>query len=349
MKTRWGDLAAALWCGSLAACATTDPEDGTVAKEELAAATEPAITVERPLPVDRPQALDPALVSSGAWVDGVRHGSLRAALISAPAGSRIELESGTHSGPIEISRSMELAPRLADGVVVIVSRSPVALRVRANAEVTLRDLTIRAEGPPGSGSDAAVLVQNATLRAENCRIDSRRSGGVGGLGATLELDTVTVRCELGQTGIMIADGSTGALRHCDVETGAGIGSGVEVWDSRCTLMGGRIQAATASLVAGEDSNVRADSVVLRGAGAACMPHGELDMVAAEVHLARRGVNVRGVVRLSGCRLVGNDVAVVMTGTDADLTFAGTVFSGNGQRMVYLEGAGPEQVTGGDAP
>jgi hypothetical protein len=346
MRTSRGGLAAALCFGSLVACATTEGDGGTVAKEEHAG---PAITVERPLPVDRPQALDPAAVASGAWIDGVRHGSLRSALVSAPAGSRIELESGIHSGPVEITRSMELVPRLADGVVVIESRSSVAVRVRANAEVTLRDLTIRAEGHQNSGSDAAVLVQNATLRAENCRIDSRRASGVGGLGANLELDTVIVRCELGQTAIMIADGSKGALRDCDVETGAGIGSGVEVWNSRCTLMGGRIQAATASLVAGEESHVRADNVVLRGAGAACMPLGELELVATEVHLARRGVNVRGVVRMTGCRLVGNDMAVVMTGTDANLTYGGTVFSGNGQRMVFLEGAEPRQVTGGDAP
>jgi hypothetical protein len=349
MRTRRGDLAAALWFGSLAACATTGGNGGTVALEEHDQAAGPPITVERPLPLDRPEALDPALVASGAWIDGVRHASLRAALITAPAGSRIELESGIHPGPVEISRSMEIVPRLADGVVVIESRAPVALRVRANAEVTLRDLTIRAEGHQNSGSDAAVLVQNATLRAENCRVDSRRSSGVGGLGATLELDTLTVRCELGQTAIMIADGSKAALRNCDVETGAGIGSGVEVWNSRCTLMGGRIQAATASLVAGEESHVRSDSVVLRGAGAACMPQGELELVATEVHLARRGVNVRGVVRMSGCRLVGNDVAVIMTGTDAELSYAGTVFSGNGQRMVFLEGAEPSQVTGGDAP
>jgi len=338
-------LSLALGLGACVASGSGGQGDGSTTNP-APASEDPELDMQ---PILRPSTLDPQLVGAGAWLDGVRYPSLRAALLVATEGTLIELEPGVHPGPVELTLSVQLKPHSADDDVIIDSRSPVALRVRAGAEVSISHILLRTDGPPRSSGDAAIVVQNATLIADACRITARRAGGIQALNGKIELTSVFVHCEQGQTAIMVSDGSVARMHGCTVETGAGIGSGVEVWESECRITGGRIQAATAGLVAGSFGRLRADDVDLKGTGAACLVDGTLELFACEISQARRGVSVRGAVRLTGCQLLGNDTALLMAGEAGYLTLSSMIFSGNNRRLEFVEGAEPSQVDDRDAP
>ena len=281
---------------------------------------------------------------AGVWLRGSRHGSLRAALLAAKDGDRIELESGVHAGPIEIMKSVDLAPHSAEGQAVIDSRSPLAVRVRGGARVSLRHLEIRASGNHRSDAEAAVVVQGAVLEIVSCTINSRRSGALSVLSATVDIDASTIVSEAWQSAVMIGNESVAELRDCRVEARAERSSGLEVWGAHCVMKLGEIRAGTAALVAGQGSEVSAVGVRLRGAGAACLPGGWMEMQTCDVRDVEKGVVVRGVVGLVANRFQGNQVAVMVAGTDARLTVSGNVSTANVAWLGLIEGAELRQIT-----
>lgn len=320
--------------GWLAACTTPEP---------------PPQVVTSPPGLPDPTAVAKALVSgplaggAGVWIDGRRHGSLRAALLSAADGDRLELEPGLHAGPIEITRSIEIAPRSADGVTIIDSRTPVAVRVRRGARVGLRHLTIQASGTHRPDAEAAVVVQAAALEMTACQITSERSGGIQVLSGTLDAEDVTVVSKTWQNTVVIGTESVAELTRCHVEGRSDRSSAVEAWESHCVLKDCDLSAGTASLVAAADSEVQALDCRLTRAGAACLPEALLQMETCIVSETPRGVIVRGDVKLVQNRLQDNQVAVVLAGPLAQLTLMGNISTANGAWLNLTEGATADQV------
>lgn len=286
---------------------------------------------------------EPMREAPGAWVGGVRHSSLRVALLKAPAGARVELEPGLHDGPVDCTRSVELAPRSAEADVIIESRSPVVLRARSGAQVSLRHLWLRSTSERPAKGEAAIMVQGGSLQAEGCRVLANSGGGIAVLTGKLDLRNVQVATEAGQTAIMLSATSVGELRDCRVDGLARIGSALEVWNSTCDIWGGQFAAGTSALVAGPLGVLRVEGTKVLNAGVACLPDGQLLMVNSEIRGARQGVTARGRVNLRNGRLVGNQVACVVAGKQANLVLENMVLTGNGTRIQLLEGATAMQV------
>lgn len=295
--------------------------------------------------VDDPSAaMSSMVVTPTVSIDGRRYASLAAAVIAAVDGDVLRLRPGLHGGPLEIRSSITLEPSASLGAVTIQSRSPTCISIRGEVKVVIRGMTLRADGRHGTSREAALTVDGGELSLEYCHLGVRANCAVQVLSGKLRMEQCSVLVEQWQTAIMIGEGSKSWISECRIENRAQPGTAVEVWGAESHIIGGRLAATGAALVAGDESTVIADEAHLIDGGVAALKRASLTLDDCDlVGSVRAAVRCFGVVSVKRCRLRQHAVGLIVSGAEARLTVVDAEWNDVDEVVVYEDGAGEAQL------
>ena len=134
------------------------------------------------------------------------------------------------------------------------------------------------------------------------------------------------------------------MTDCRIENRTEPGTGVEVWSSSSHIIGGRIAAKTAAVVAGAGGKVTVDEALLINGGAVALQGGVLTLDDCDlVGSVRAAVRSFGVVTLSNSRMQQHALGLIVSGPDARLTVTNCYWSDVDEIVVYEDSATEDQL------
>lgn len=290
--------------------------------------------------LDDPGAAASTLVISPTVAIGERtYATLSAAVLAAQDGDVLQLEPGLHGGPVYVRASIVLEPSASLGEVTIHSRSATCLRIRGDNEVVLRGVTLRADGHHAQGREAAVKIDGGDLTLEYCHLAARANCALQVRSGSVRLEQCSVVVEDWPRSVLIDEGSSAWLTDCRVENRQEAGTALEVRAANAHVIGGRMQAAGAVVMAAADSTVLIDKAHLIDGGVAAHRGGTLGLEDCDVvGSTRAAVRCSGVATLTRSRLLQHDLGLILSGVDAQVTLTDTLLTHVSEVAVFEDGA-----------
>jgi len=295
--------------------------------------------------VDDPGAAASTLVISPTVTIGERtYATLSAAVLAARDGDVLQLEPGLHGGPVSVRASIVLEPSASLGEVTIHSRSATCLRMRGDNEVVLRGVTLRADGHHAEGREAAVRVDGGDLTLEYCHLAARANCALQVRSGSVRLEQCSVVVEDWPRSILIDEGSSAWLTDCRIENRQEAGTALEVRAASAHVIGGRMQAVGAVVMAAADSTVLIDKAHLIDGGVVAQRGGTLGLQDCDVvGSARAAVRCSGVATLTRSRLLQHDLGLLLSGVDAQVTLTDTLLTHVDEVAAFEDGATEAQL------